>query len=119
MTAWCCGQASLPDSQIFGFAKGTHLPAEKKTLTRLQAVGCDIQHVYAAELLRDAEKGAGVLGWLIYLQRGMFYFNCQLKEELLPRLRCQLKFLCSQILFLCLMWFLCLCSLAQPDRAHL
>lgn len=62
MTAWCCGQAHLPDSQLLDFAKGTHLSAEKKTLTRLQAVGCDIQHVYAAELLRDAEKGWGVGG---------------------------------------------------------
>jgi hypothetical protein len=52
------GQTRLSPCQIHGFAEGTHLSAgKKKTLTRLQAVGCDIQHVYAAELLRDAERG--------------------------------------------------------------
>lgn len=48
--------------RLLDFAKGTHLSAGEKTLTRLQAVGCDIQHVYAAELLRDAEEGVGVFG---------------------------------------------------------
>lgn len=42
--------------------KGHTFLQEKKTLTRLQAVGCDIQHVYAAELLRDG-GGVGSGGW--------------------------------------------------------
>lgn len=48
-----------PAPRLLGFAKGTHLSAGEKTLTRLQAVGCDMQAVYAAELLRDAEEGGG------------------------------------------------------------
>lgn len=49
-------------------------------------------------LLRDAGWVGCWSGWLIYPQWGMFYFNCQFKAELLPRLRWQLELLRFRLL---------------------